>query len=227
MKVLIIGSPRSGTTSLLKGIAKQGYFSNGEPYNYNIGPHKVNNKYPLEGLDEHKNVIIKTIGYQVPNEKKGTNPVDFGIEFCSHFDKVILLDRLIWNTHWDGYVNLFKTLKQKWDYNESIGLPINTPQPKRWDTHGKWVFDSLTKEDYDWAIEKGLDKELKEEKEIIAGISEGTNIPITYYENLYGEDRMEAFDIINKWGLDDIDPFELLDYLDPSKKYRKESKDLI
>ena len=51
MKVLIIGSPRSGTTSLLKGIAKQGYFSNGEPYNYNIGPHKVNNKYPLEGLD--------------------------------------------------------------------------------------------------------------------------------------------------------------------------------
>ena len=93
--------------------------------------------------------------------------------------------------------------------------------------HGKWVFDSLTKEDYDWAIEKGLDKELKEEKEIIAGISEGTNIPITYYENLYGEDRMKAFDIINKWGLDDIDPFELLDYLDPSKKYRKESKDLI
>jgi hypothetical protein len=33
--------------------------------------------------------------------------------------------------------------------------------------------------------------------------------------------------MINKWDLEDIDPFELLDYLDPAKKYRKENKDLI
>ena len=62
MKVLIIGSPRSGTTSLLKGIAKQGYFSNGEPYNYNIGPHKVNNKYHFFNAcsaDELKNYIYQ------------------------------------------------------------------------------------------------------------------------------------------------------------------------
>ena len=45
MKILIIGTPRSGTTSLIKGIGNQNYFSKGEPYNYNIGSHKEKNKY--------------------------------------------------------------------------------------------------------------------------------------------------------------------------------------
>ena len=67
----------------------------------------------------------------------------------------------------------------------------------------------------------------KRRKKIIKGISDRLGIPITYYEKLYSEDRMEAFEIINKWDLEDIDPFELLDYLDPNKKYRREGKDLI
>ena len=71
------------------------------------------------------------------------------------------------------------------------------------------------------AYEQQLDDKLKEQKKIIVGISEKLNIPITYYEKLYGEDRMEAFEIINKWNLEDIDPFDLLDFLDPSKKYRR------
>ena len=227
MKILIIGTPRSGTTSLLNSIGNQNYFSKGEPYNYHIGPHKYDNTYPLKEVSEHKNIVVKTLGYQVPNEKKGTHPIDFGIEFASHFDKVILLDRLIWESHWQGYVNLYKKLRLKYTYNTERGLDINTPQPKLFDTHGPWLFDSLTKEDYDWCIENKCDEELKEEKKIIKGISDGLGIPITYYEKLYSEDRMEAFEIINKWDLEDIDPFELLDYLDPNKKYRREGKDLI
>jgi len=227
MKILIIGAPRSGTTSLIRGIVNQNYFGNAEPYNYNIGPHKYDNTYPLKEVSEHKNIVVKTLGYQIPNEKKGTDPIDFGIEFTSYFDKVILLDRLIWESHWQAYVNLYKKLRLKYEYNIRNNLDINTPQPGMFDTHGKWSFDSLTKKDYDWCIERGRDKELKEEKKIIKGISDGLGIPITHYEKLYGEDRMEAFQIINKWDLEDIDPFELLDYLDPSKKYRKWETNLI
>ena len=65
-----------------------------------------------------------------------------------------------------------------------------------------------------------LNDKLKEQKKIIAGISEELNIPITYYEKLYGEDRMESFEVINKWELD-LDPFQLNEYLHPSNRYRQ------
>ena len=92
---------------------------------------------------------------------------------------------------------------------------------------GPWIPNSLTNKDFEWAYQKNLDKVLKEDKKIIAGISEKLNIPITYYEKLYSEDRMEAFEIINNWNLEDIDPFDLLHLLDPLNKHRKESKPLI
>ena len=56
MKILIIGTPRSGTTSLIRGIENQNYFGNAEPYNYNIGPDKYDNAYPLKEINEDKNV---------------------------------------------------------------------------------------------------------------------------------------------------------------------------
>ena len=226
MKILIIGTPRSGTTSLIRGIGSQKYFSIGEPYNYNIGYHKYQNKYPLEQVSEYKKIVVKTLAYQIPKEKEGTDPTDFGVEFCSYFDKIILLDRINWDSHWISYVNLLKTLKQKWEYNTELGIDVNTPHTE-FNPHKHWLSDSITEEDFKWAYEQKLDDKLKEQKKIIAGISEELNIPITYYEKLYGEDRMEAFEIINKWNLEDIDPFDLLDFLDPSKKYRRKSKDLI
>ena len=226
MKILIIGTPRSGTTSLIRGIGSQKYFSIGEPYNYNIGYHKYENKYPLKQVSEYKKIVVKTLAYQIPKEKEGTDPTDFGVEFCSYFDKIILLDRINWDSHWISYVNLLKTLKQKWEYNTELGIDVNTPHTE-FNPHKHWLSDSITEEDFKWAYEQKLDDKLKEQKKIIAGISEELNIPITYYEKLYGEDRMEAFEIINKWGLEDIDPFDLLDFLDPSKKYKRDKFNLI
>ena len=45
-------------------------------------------------------------------------------------------------------------------------------------------------------------KELDTLKSEIQSLSKLIDIPITYYEDLYGEDRMESFEIINKWDLD-------------------------
>ena len=91
MKILIIGTPRSGTTSLIRGIGNQNYFSKGEPYNYRIGPNMYNNTYPLKEVSEYEKIVVKTLAQQVPKEKEGTDPIDFGVEFCSYFDKIILL----------------------------------------------------------------------------------------------------------------------------------------
>ena len=41
--------------------------------------------------------------------------------------------------------------------------------------------------------------------------------PITLYENLFSDDIMEQFEIVNTLGLD-LDSFELQSYLDPNKK---------
>ena len=61
MKILIIGTPRSGTTSLIRGIGSQKYFPIGEPYNYNIGYHKYQNKYPLKQVSEYKKIVVKMV----------------------------------------------------------------------------------------------------------------------------------------------------------------------
>ena len=249
MKILIIGLPRAGTTSLLRGIGKQNYFEKGEPYNYNMGRSKLENKYPLKEVSEYENIIVKTLVYQIPKEKYKNNEngfvcrkvggvlltvptqktaIDFATEFCSHFDRVILLDRLIWESHLESYINLFRIVKQKWDYNKSIGKFIHTPHPTKFNPHTTWVSESLTNKDFEyWVKERNLDDNLIEQKEMMAGISERLNIPITYYEKLYGEDRVEALEIINSWNLENIDSLDLLDHLDPSKKYRKEKRDLI
>ena len=69
-------------------------------------------------------------------------------------------------------------------------------------------------------------KELDTLKSEIQSLSKLIDIPITYYEDLYGEDRMESFEIINKWDLD-LDPFQLNEYLHPSNRYRITKKSTI
>ena len=57
----------------------------------------------------------------------------------------------------------------------------------------------------------------KQGKESLKKISEMINIPITLYENLFSEDTLEQFEVVNTLGLD-LDSFELQSYLDPNNK---------
>jgi len=61
------------------------------------------------------------------------------------------------------------------------------------------------------------------EKDWIAELSNELNIPITHYEDLYGEDRIHSFEIINNWELD-LDPFKLNEYLHPKYKLKQPGK---
>ena len=66
-------------------------------------------------------------------------------------------------------------------------------------------------------VKESETKKLKKHREIIKNISEMIGCPITLYENLFSDDIMEQFEIVNTLGLD-LDSFELQSYLDPNKK---------
>ena len=206
MKVLIIGIPRSGTTSLLNSFENQGYVKINEPYNYNI---KKSIKYdnPPKEVLEQDNIIVKTNVTHIPYKWK-QDWYTFIIEFVKYFDKVILLDRLQFEEHLMSIMHLHfrifkgKSVLQKWSLN---------------DIDSNFIAGYLAAEG---------DKILKRDKEQLKRLSEELNIPITYYEDLYSEDRIKVFELINKWDLN-IDPFEVLDYLDPSKKLKQADKKSI
>jgi hypothetical protein len=228
MKIFILGAARSGTTALSLGFMEQGYFPIGEPYNYNM-EEREDYPYPLTNLDEHENVLCKSLGYQVAKERhKKVTPTEFQIELSQYFDKVILQERKEWDSHWESYVNLFRQLALKQKYNKENNLPIHTFH-KKFSVHNAWSPRELKKEHYQYCIDRGLDKTLREEKNIIREVSEKLNIEISWYEDLYGKDRNKSLEIIKSWNIPGLDNEKLNEYLHPRKKLRKEigNKNLI
>ena len=198
-KILIIGQPRSGTSSLLNNICKQDYVRISEPYNYSFGERY---EWPLKELESDR-VAIKTLVVQIPSKEKSKGCMHF-VEFSKLVDRVILLKRNNQQEHFESLLNLHYRLLQ----NNKIN------------SHKKYVFDGLLFS----KIPKGLITKIEELQqnslEDITEVSEKLNIQPTSYEDLYGEDRMKSFEIINKWDLD-LDPFELNEALHPQNRYRQ------
>ena len=123
----------------------------------------------------------------------------------SVLDKLILLDRRNESEHMESFIHLHWRLKNK----ESVMQNWTSGAVPEW---------------YEKEHNLKFESDLKEMKDHIKKISELTNTDITYYEDLYSDDRIKAFEIINKWNLKNIDSFEVLEYLDPSKKLKKNIK---
>ncbi len=229
MKIQIVGAPRSGTTSLLDGICEQNYKRIGEPFNYSIRI-KDRISYPIPDLETDENICVKCITSQTPTDRKFDSDDQFikeyGIElnegikdrvimfqkeFCKKFDKVILLDRANDTEHWKSYQNLIQKLEIKKQF------PGNNP------VFSNWYDEEITQEITDKLVELGWRRRFDMEKDWIAELSNKLNIPITHYEDLYGEDRIHSFEIINKWELD-LDPFKLNEYLHPKYKLKQPGK---
>ena len=203
MKVLIVGLPRSGTTSLQNSFVDQGYTKLGEPYNYRLWK-SIKYDYPPKEVIEEDNIVVKTIVGQMPDIWED-DWYSFIIEFSKHFDKIILLDRLQFEEHLISVIHLQYRLSK----DEAVMQ--------------RWTANDIPDDFLAGYMAAGGDKLLKNDKGELKGISDELNIPITYYENLYSDDRMAVFELINKWDLD-IDPFDMLDYLDPSKKLKQIDK---
>ena len=180
--------------------SEQNYHTLIEPYNLKYR----DNPYPLKEISYSK-LCVKSIGLQRPKNILLNEIVEWQLEFIQDFDKLILLDRRNESEHMESFMHLHWRLQ-----NEEFVMQNWTS-----DIIPEW-FKKREKLEFEY--------DLKQMKDHIQKISELTNIDITYYEDLYGDDRVKAFDIINRWGIKDIDPFEVLEYLDPSKKLKKGDK---
>lgn len=207
MRVLIVGTHRSGTTSLLKGIADQGYNKISEPFNRHFRE-KIYD-YPIKDISVNKFICVKSIITQVP-KTENYNPIKFYYQWSKVFDKVILLDRMDESDHWLSYCNL-------------LNKTLNSESNKLHDT---WYKDEITSDLEKDLIRLGYQKELKKERVFIRELSEALKIPITYYEDLFSFDRDRSLRIIEKMGLN-LNSLKLLDYLDPNKKYMKPKEKTI
>ena len=198
MKILIIGVGRSGTTSLLNGIAKQGYTKIHEPYN------KKNHNKKLTLSND--NIVLKTIFGQLPkNYKKEWK--ELIKELIPKFDKIIWLDRKNMTEHCESFINLH--------YRSSLQPPTSVFK--------KWKMEEIPKsfntDTYNKTIYNALESEKKPFKELVDEL----NYKITWYEDLYGKDRIRSLETINKWNLE-LNPFDLNEYLNPKNKYRQYTK---
>lgn len=201
MKILIIGIARSGTTSLLNGISKQGYTKIYEPY----FDKNNNKKFTLS----NDNIVVKTIFGQLPkNYKKEWK--EFIKELIPKFDKIIWLDRKNMIEHCESFINLH--------YRSSLEPPTSVSK--------KWKMSEIPKsfntDDYNKKITKALQAEKQTFKELVDEL----NYKITWYEDLYNKDRIHSFETINKWNLE-LDSFDLNEYLTPSKKYRQNNESYL
>ena len=201
MKTLIVGVPRSGTTSLLRGMKK---VSNcdilSEPHNSKTKNHQHN----LKDMNiDINNVCVKTLVYHRPRTYIGSS-LEYIFNFTKEFNNIILLDRIDYKEHLDSFAHLVYRLHR----DESVF--------RRWkssDIPNDWKNEFIDE----------LDKTLKEYKKELTELSNRLNIQPTWYEELYGSDRNKSLKIIEKWGID-IDSNALNEYLHPRHKLKVLSK---
>ena len=205
MRILIIGPPRTGTTSLCRNLGKiLDYQVFSELYNYDIRYRngQTINEYPLY-LPEK--CIVKSITFQTPKEfGEPFMYTRFINEYKTQFNRIILLSRKNKEEHLESFINLKYRLKK--------GISAHEP----------WNSDDLTNFEHDIRYEK----DLKPHIDIISKLEKILNTPITYYEDLYGSDRDVSLSIIKSWNIK-LKSEELNEYLNPKFRYKKIKKFII
>jgi hypothetical protein len=207
VKILIIGIFRTGSTSLLYNISKQGYKPIFEPYNKN---HFVNMKYkyPLSELNLYENLVVKSLTDQVHTD--GINSVDMYVEFSRYFDNVILLSRRNREDHFISFLNSLYQIKN----GKSSHLKYELNEKKIYNFHSN-----------DFINECKI--HINKQYEILNSISSILNIPITFYEDLYSINTELSYKILKNIIPDNIDISQLLKYLDVKNKYRITNRTII
>ena len=209
MKVLILGQPRTGTSSLLYKISEQGFSRISEPYNRVL--HKNKYPWPLRWDSYKTDIVVKHLvfsdkhrGQQLPSSRY-TKDNKFSISlFAKQFDKIILLDRKEYKTHLESYINLHYKIK-----NSLSSI------------HIKYKYEDIPSEYINNFLKSNQQLDLIDGKEILRELSIILNTPITWYEELYGDDRKKSLEIIQGWGISNIDCDVLNKNLDPQFRYRQ------
>ena len=195
MKVLIIVISRSGSTTLTEMLSELlDYKSFHEPFNY-ISPKLINlNKDFPRVICD--NSVVKTIVTQFPN--KVNNSIDFLLGYSCGFDKVILLSRKNKQHVYESLLhNYIKNLNGNW--------------------HEEYFYKNLSESTEVRSI-------VEKQYMYINKLSKLLHIPITWYENLYSNDKYLIDIEIKKWDIESIQYENAIKYIDTKFKLRKNQK---
>jgi hypothetical protein len=169
MKILILGTPRSGSTSLVKFIDSHIKLSNYkmviEPFNNSLYFKGDSN---IETLLQYENILVKNLfllGHEEYPTKSFNNIYEY-LKWCySYFDKIIILDRKDKLAQSESFVVNETSMRES-----GIGWHV----PKIYDIEK--IESSYIKTMIDRYIESG---------EILKNISDTNNFPIFYYEDIF------------------------------------------
>jgi len=197
MKILIIGTARSGTTSLMLGLQDSlggSYSSYDEPYNYATRLKQgLTFLYPYDWKD---NSIVKMLVTQMPSQFRGSR-VEYFKELTEQFDRVIILKRKNYNDALISYCHAMNEVltkgKFRWHSGYSLEGEVDTSK------HG-WYMKSSYK--------------------VLDEVMQGLGIPFTYYEDIYSGDKSKVDLFISNNNLP-IENNLLHDWLNPKRRYLK------
>lgn len=195
MNILIVAISRSGSTTLTEMLSEiLDYKSFHEPFNY-ISPKLIEINKSFPRIISD-NSIVKTIVTQSP--KTVNNSIDFLLGYSRGFDKVILLSR-----------------KNKQHVYESLLHNYINNLNGNW--HDEYFYENMKEST---AVRSIVDKQYM----YINKLSKLLNIPITWYENLYSNDKFLINTEIKKWDIESIEYKNAIKYIDTKFKLRKNQK---
>ena len=163
MKILIISLPRTGSTSLMKQIAKKdrlrGVF---EPFGV------TNTNKPNFDYDKIDDIVVKTMIFDVIDPT--ADNIQFYTEFSKKFNKVILLSRRNLRDCAESLAYLEK-------YGGKNGYKLDSPYV--WNETGLNIDGK-----YEFLLRQNMDLE---------NLSQVLKIPIIYYEDIFDVNSNERY----------------------------------
>lgn len=192
MKILIIGTPRSGTSSLTIAIGKSlNYKIFSEPFNYSV-KHKQSNFIKNDKIIIPENSVLKNIIRQQPKELSNIHWLEFYEQFIPLFDKVILITRIRQDLLLESFLQAQET--NVW--------------------HEKWV------KTHEFKNCEETKKRMEENLEMLQTLSKKYKLPITLYENLYSGEEGKINTILNQWSIPGLVFKNIFEHINPKNKYR-------
>ena len=221
--ILIVGVHRSGTTFLGDKLSKQvGKFIS-EPWNswVHLDSYKAST-YPINSYISKFNNVVKTFPDQLPINYTG-NRLDWLLELVEYMgiDRTILISRKDFKEHLTSYTNLMyrvyrhrQFFKKTGIFDSSLKLPV----------HSEWREEDIPKWFLNLKEQKINNKEdLINNRDLLFKLSTSIDKKITWYEDLFGEDREKSLEIIKSWDLG-INENKLNIDLNPMHKKKKPNR---
>jgi len=211
MRVLIIANGRTGSTTLMEGLADGlGYNYIAEPWNLDLAGKLEHQHYKIDYHNLPEDVVVKVIGNvkqylgfymywtSCPYDCSGLDWLDndsepiFWYRFAQKFDKVILLDR--------------------YDVQAKIESALHAQHYEEW--HGEYEFkDELIPPHKSMKL---LYMKEEQSSDLLKLLSRHLEVDITYYEEIFNNKQRESY-----FGLP-IDSKKLFDnFLNTKHRYRK------